>query len=81
MDEEELMMQALEAGAEDFNSDVDTCEIISAPENFSRVRQTLEEAGIEMLEAGDYHDTANDDGSEGCRRYCGNGKFLGYAGR
>ena len=51
MDEEELMMQALEAGAEDFSTDVDTCEIISAPENFSQVRQTLEEAGIEMLEA------------------------------
>ena len=48
MDEEELMMQALEAGAEDFSTDVDTCEIISAPENFSQVRQTLEQISGEL---------------------------------
>ncbi len=45
--DEELMMQALEAGAEDFSTDVDTVKL-TAPENFSQVRQTLEEAGIEM---------------------------------
>jgi YebC/PmpR family DNA-binding regulatory protein len=51
MDEDELMMVALDAGAEDAESDEDTFEILTAPENFSEVRENLENAGIEMLDA------------------------------
>ena len=51
MDEDELMMQALDAGAEDMESEEDTCVITTAPENFSEVRENLEKAGLVMLEA------------------------------
>ena len=51
MDPDELMMMALDAGAEDFAEEEDSFEIITAPEDFSQVRETLEKAGIEMLEA------------------------------
>ena len=51
MDEDELMMQALDAGAEDMQSEEDSCVILTAPENFSEVRENLEKAGIEMVEA------------------------------
>lgn len=50
-DEEELMMHALDAGAEDFNAEEDSYEIITAPESFSEVRQKLEEIGIPMASA------------------------------
>ncbi|HOR85885.1 MAG TPA: YebC/PmpR family DNA-binding transcriptional regulator, partial [Bacillota bacterium] len=50
-DEEELMMSALEAGAEDFVAEEDSFEIITAPENFSEVRRKLEEQGIPMASA------------------------------
>ena len=51
MEPDELMMMALDAGAEDFAEEEDSFEIITAPEDFSQVRETLEKAGIEMLEA------------------------------
>lgn len=51
IDEEELMMQALEAGAEDLNSEEDSFEIVISPESFSEVRQKLEELGIPMASA------------------------------
>ncbi|MEH2929238.1 YebC/PmpR family DNA-binding transcriptional regulator [Clostridiaceae bacterium] len=51
MDPDELMMMALDAGAEDFAEEEDSFEVITAPEDFSQVRETLEKAGIEMLEA------------------------------
>lgn len=44
-DEDELMMAALDAGADDFNVEDEIYEIITSPENFSAVRQTLEDAG------------------------------------
>ena len=51
-DEEEMMMMALDAGAEDFNSDEDEVFIITtAPEDFGTVREALEAQGIEFLEA------------------------------
>ena len=50
-DEEELMMHALEAGAEDFNAEEDSFEIVTSPESFSEVRQKLEETGIPMASA------------------------------
>ena len=51
MDEEELMMAALDAGAEDFAAEEDSYEITSAPDDFSAVRETLEAAGIPMASA------------------------------
>lgn len=51
MDEEELMMAALDAGAEDFAAEEDSYEITTAPDDFSAVRETLEEAGIPMASA------------------------------
>lgn len=51
MDEEELMMAALDAGAEDFAAEEDSYEITTAPDDFSAVRGTLEAAGIPMASA------------------------------
>lgn len=51
IEEEELMMLAIEAGAEDFQSLEEIYEITTEPADFSIVREKLEEAGIEFLEA------------------------------
>ena len=51
MTEDELMMLALDAGAEDFVADEDVYEITTDPSEFTNVREKLEEAGIEFLEA------------------------------
>jgi YebC/PmpR family DNA-binding regulatory protein len=51
MDEDELMMLALDAGAEDFEADDDVYEITTEPSNFTDVREKLEEAGLTFLEA------------------------------
>lgn len=51
LDAEELEMMAIEAGAEDISEEDDSFEIITAPEDFSAVREALEAAGIEMAEA------------------------------
>ena len=51
MDADDLMMAALDAGAEDFNEEEDSFEFITDPDSFSEVRQALEEAGIEMASA------------------------------
>ena len=48
MDEEELMMTALDAGAEDFEAEDGTCEILTDPDNFSEVYAALEAAGISI---------------------------------
>ena len=51
MEADELMMIALDAGAEDF-SDVEECyEVLTQPEEFSAVREALEAAGVKMTEA------------------------------
>ncbi len=47
-DADELMMIALDAGAEDFAEEEDSYEILTAPEDFSDVRLALEEAGVPM---------------------------------
>ncbi|MBR2847333.1 MAG: YebC/PmpR family DNA-binding transcriptional regulator [Clostridia bacterium] len=44
-DEEELMMQALDLGADDFNAEEEYFEILTSPEDFSAVSGGLEEAG------------------------------------
>lgn len=51
MDADDLMMLALDAGAEDFSEEEDSFEILTAPEDFSVVREALEKAGIAMAEA------------------------------
>ena len=51
MEEDELMMLALEAGAEDFNTEEEIYEITTEPSDFSNVREKLEEAGLTFLEA------------------------------
>lgn len=51
MDEEELMMAALDAGAEDFAAEEDSYEITTLPDDFSAVREALEAAGIPMASA------------------------------
>ncbi len=45
------MMLAIEAGAEDFQSLEEIYEITTEPSDFSTVREKLEEAGVEFLEA------------------------------
>ena len=51
MDADELMMAALDAGAEDFADEDDSYEITTAPADFDAVRAALEEAGITMASA------------------------------
>lgn len=51
LDEEELMMEALEAGADNFESDDEFYEITTKPEDFSAVREYLEGKNIPYIEA------------------------------
>ena len=51
MDADDLMMMALDAGAEDFSEEEDSFEILTAPDDFSTVREALEKEGIPMAEA------------------------------
>lgn len=49
--EDELLGIILDAGADDMKVDEDGFEIVTAPENFESVRQTLEKKGFAMEEA------------------------------
>ena len=51
MDADDLMMTALDAGAEDFSEEEDSYEILTDPDEFSAVRQVLEDQGIPMASA------------------------------
>lgn len=51
MDADELMMLALDAGAEDFSDEEEAYEIITAPEDFSAVREVLEKENYPMASA------------------------------
>lgn len=51
MDADDLMMQALDAGAEDFSDEDDSYEVITSPEDFSAVREALEKENIPMASA------------------------------
>ena len=51
MDADELMMTALDLGAEDFNDEEDSYEILTDPDNFSDVREGLEKLNIPMVNA------------------------------
>ena len=51
MDADELMMAALDAGAEDFSEEEDSYEVLTAPDDFSAVREAIENAGAPIAEA------------------------------
>ena len=51
MDADDLMMMALDAGAEDISEEEDCFEIITDPDDFSAVREALEKENIPMAEA------------------------------
>lgn len=51
LDADDLMMMALDAGAEDFADEEDSYEIITDPDSFSQVREALEKEGIAMAQA------------------------------
>lgn len=48
---DDLMMVALDAGATDFNEEEDSFEILTEEDNFSAVREALENAGVPMAQA------------------------------
>ncbi len=50
-DEDEMMMTALDAGAEDVKVEEDVYEILTAPNDFSTVRENLEKQGMTFLSA------------------------------
>ena len=51
LDADDLMMTALDAGAEDFSEEDDSFEITTAPADFETVRKALEDANIPMASA------------------------------
>ncbi len=51
MDSDDLMMMALDAGAEDFAEEEDSYEILTDPDEFGTVREALEKEGIAMASA------------------------------
>ena len=48
---DDLMMYALDAGAEDIMEEEDSYEILTSPEDFSQVREAMEAEGIVMAQA------------------------------
>ncbi|MDU5110558.1 MAG: YebC/PmpR family DNA-binding transcriptional regulator [Clostridium sp.] len=50
-DEDEIMMLALDAGAEDFVAEEEVFIVTTTPEDFGAVREALEVEGLEFLEA------------------------------
>ena len=51
MDPDELMMIAIDAGADDFVEEEDSYEVTTAPDDFETVRKALEDAGVKMASA------------------------------
>lgn len=51
MDADDLMMEALDAGADDFQEEEDSYVVMTDPDAFSQVREALEEKGIAMASA------------------------------
>lgn len=51
IDADDLMMMALDAGAEDFNEEEDSYEVLTSPADFSAVREALEGENIPMAQA------------------------------
>ncbi|MCR5649810.1 MAG: YebC/PmpR family DNA-binding transcriptional regulator [Lachnospiraceae bacterium] len=51
LEADDLMMMALDAGAEDFNEEDDSFEILTSPSDFETVRSALEKEGLKMVSA------------------------------
>lgn len=51
LSEDDIMMMALDAGAEDVKADEEIFEITTTPSDFSSVREALENGGLEFVEA------------------------------
>ncbi len=51
LSEDDVLMVALEGGAEDLKVEDDTFQIITAPEDFEKVKEALERAGLPIEEA------------------------------
>lgn len=51
VDEEELMLQALEAGAEDISDEGDVYQVLTDPAQFSQVRENLDNEGYSFVSA------------------------------
>lgn len=51
LEADDLMMMALDAGAEDFSEEEDSYEILTSPEDFSTVREALEKENVIMADA------------------------------
>ena len=51
MDADELMMIAIDAGADDFVEEEDSFEVTTTPDDFETVRKALEDAGVTMASA------------------------------
>ena len=51
MDADEMMMTALDCGAEDFSDEEDSYEILTQPDDFGTVLANLEKAGIKVMSA------------------------------
>ena len=51
MDADELMMTAIDAGADDFAEEEDCYQVLTDPDAFEEVRASLEKAGIPMMSA------------------------------
>lgn len=51
IEEETLMMESIEAGAEDFQADTEAFAIVTSPEDLLTVKETLESQGYTLLES------------------------------
>ena len=51
LSEDDMMMLALDSGAEDFKADEECFEITTDPKDFSTVREALENQGLEFAQA------------------------------
>ena len=53
------MMLALDAGAEDFSEEEDSYEVLTAPDDFSTVREALDKAGRAYCRGTGCHDPSD----------------------
>ena len=51
LEADDLMMMALDAGAEDFSEEEDSFEVLTAPDDFTAVREALEKENVPMASA------------------------------
>lgn len=51
MNEDDMMMEVLDAGAEDFSTEDEYFEVLTSPDDFSTVREALEKKGYEFMQA------------------------------